>query len=258
MSKSKVNQWLEEKVKERTLELQEAYDKLEKANLELQNLDVAKGEFLNLISHEIRTPLNGILGFTRLLKEELKSSEVYTMIHYLDISASRLEKFSLIALQITELKTRNRPIASENIPVNRLIEHAFEAVREKIQTKGVTVETEGNVNKIKIPGEKKLLDICFESLLDNAVKYSDQGGLVIIRIGTDKQGVHCEFIDEGCGFSAEALKNLYQFFGLGEQHIDQNVGLDLALVKMIMDAHQGKIEIRNNESRGATVRLVFE
>ena len=63
-----VNQWLEEKVQERTKELQQANSKLEAANRELQALDKAKSDFLNIISHEINTPLNGIVGFVDILK----------------------------------------------------------------------------------------------------------------------------------------------------------------------------------------------
>jgi K+-sensing histidine kinase KdpD len=65
------------------------------------------------------------------------------------------------------------------------------------------------------------------------------------------------FIDQGCGFSENALKGLYKIFSPGEEHIDENVGLDLALVKMIMDAHGGSIMVTNNPAGGACVTLEF-
>jgi K+-sensing histidine kinase KdpD len=66
-----------------------------------------------------------------------------------------------------------------------------------------------------------------------------------------------EFIDKGTGFSHLALKNLYNFFGVGDKHIDENTGLNLALTKLIMKAHRGDINVSNNEI-GATVKLIFK
>jgi two-component system sensor histidine kinase/response regulator len=66
-----------------------------------------------------------------------------------------------------------------------------------------------------------------------------------------------EFIDKGSGFSQLALKNLYSFFGVGDKHIDENTGLNLALVKLIMNAHEGDIIVSNNEV-GVTVKLIFK
>jgi K+-sensing histidine kinase KdpD len=66
-----------------------------------------------------------------------------------------------------------------------------------------------------------------------------------------------EFIDNGTGFSALALKNLFHFFAVGDKHIDKNNGLNLALIKLIMDAHKGEISVRNNKV-GSTVKLIFK
>ena len=110
---------------------------------------------------------------------------------------------------------------------------------------------------IHIPGNKALLRSCFGSILDNSVKFSPTEGTIIIRIFSAEQNIAIEFIDEGAGFNEESMKQLFQFFAVGEQHVDQNAGLGLALVKLIMDAHQAKIEILNNYPAGAKVRLIF-
>jgi signal transduction histidine kinase len=67
----------------------------------------------------------------------------------------------------------------------------------------------------------------------------------------------CSIIDEGRGFSALALENQFQLFATGSEHINGNKGLSLALVKLIMDLHNGQIEVENNPTSGATVRLIF-
>jgi len=211
-----------------------------------------------MINHEIRTPLTAIMGFTTMLKDELKSTEIYEMVQYMDIASLRLEKFLMVVLQITELKAKDSPIHLELIPVHELIDACKTRLLEKISNKKLAVGIEGDGLNLFIPGNKKLLQSCFESLLENAIKFSPEGGIIAIQVYIKDQEIMIEFIDEGPGFSEIALKTLYQFFAVGEQHVDQNAGLGLALVKLIMDAHEGKIEVFNHTGKGATVRLIFQ
>ncbi len=253
-----LNRWLEDTVEERTNELREANVKLEKAYHELTTLDRAKNEFLRMINHEIRTPLNAIMGFTTFIKDELKSTEILEMVEYLDTASIRLEKFLMVVLQITELITKDKPLQEEWITVNEIISEAQTRLKKTILEKKTRVGIEGDAFNIKIPGNKKLLFNCFESILDNAVKYTPDGGTISIQSYEEEKQVIVEFIDEGPGFSELALKHLFQFFAVGEQHVDENAGLGLALVKLIMEAHKGKIEVSNNESKGGMVKLSFE
>jgi len=252
------NQILEEKVKERTIELENAYRKLELANEELQSLDHSKGEFLKLISHEIRTPLNGILGFTSLLKSELESSELLEFITHLERSTRRLEKFSYQALLITELRMKRREITVEPVPIQDLVDHACSKLQQMIQSKNMNILTQSDPATSTIAGDKELLNICFESLIDNAVKHSEPNHPVIIKTYSNNQCTVCEIIDKGTGFSADAMKNLFTLFSVRDHHVDKNRGLNLALTNLIMKAHGGSIEVQNNESRGATIRLIFK
>ncbi|MFH1161208.1 MAG: response regulator [bacterium] len=251
------NQILEEKVKERTMELENAYRKLEQANQELQTLDKAKGEFLRLISHEIRTPLNGILGFTSLLRSELESPELLEFITHLENSAIRLEKFSYQALMITELRTKRRNITVNPVPLQDLVDHAHKQLFDKIQSKNMNILTHTDPSATTILCDRELLQTCFENLIDNAVKFSPPNNAIIVKTFSDDMHTVCEIIDKGTGFSPDSLKNPFALFGVGDKHVDQNTGLNLALTKLIMDAHQGGIEIKNNEAKGATVRLIF-
>ena len=201
-----VNQWLEEKVKERTTELQQANSKLEAANRELQALDQAKSDFLNIISHEINTPLNGIIGFVDILKDELVHPGLYEMLEYLEISVRRLERFSRISLRITELGTKNLAINKEIIWVDQLIESTKSKLAEQVEAKGINLCIEGEIDKSTICGENELIELCFESILKNAISYSPNGGTIIIRIICDREQIVCTFIDQGSGFSHKCTK----------------------------------------------------
>jgi len=267
----KVNVWLEERVEERTLalqqanaqlkeqtvKLQQAYLQLEEANKHLAQLDDAKVDFLRIISHEINTPLNGIIGFTNILIEELKSSELFDMIKYLETSALRLERFSKISLLITELRTNTLTVINEEIPVDRLVDSVKEKLADQLLAKNIQLNFPVLQNYGTILGNENLLEICFESILDNAIKYSSKDGEISLLINRTEEQIDYTFIDHGCGFSTESLDNLFTLFSSGKHHTDQNLGLDLALVKLIMDMHQGRIEVMNNNYGGATVKLTF-
>ena len=251
------NQILDEKVKERTLDLEQTNLILYQANQELEVLDKAKSDFLKMINHEIRTPLTGILGLTGILKAEIESPELLDYLKYLEESAKRLEAFSYQALLITELRTMKCEIKPQVVPLDELINTTKKHLHDKLQEKVITVLFQKDETIDEIIGDWELLQICFDQLVDNSIKYSANNESVTVNVFSENQSTVCEFIDNGSGFATEILNNPYRIFVIGDRHVDQNTGLNLALVKLIMDAHHGKIEIRNNQTKGATVKLTF-
>jgi two-component system sensor histidine kinase/response regulator len=252
----KLNEHLEELVQERTEQLARANEQLKAANEELMKLDEAKAEFLRIISHEINTPLNGILGFTTLLKEELEATEMGALLDDLDISAKRLERFARVSLLVTELNTDRAQVTRNELHMRALVEKALQSLNETIDGKHVNVRIEQEGDPCVYAGES-LMDISMESILDNAVRYSPVSEEVLVQMTSSGEGASFSVTDHGPGFSPKAFHKMFSLFAPGERHVNQNTGLSLALVKLIMDAHGGTIDVRNNEGGGATVRLFF-
>ncbi len=248
---------LEQKVKERTIELEQANKTLKEANEALSIIDKTKSTFLALISHEIRTPLNGILGFTELLKNKIKLPELLVFINYLDQSTKRLSDFSYQALLITELQAAKYKIILQDISPDDLLNTTCDRIQENIQAKSTTITRQYDNTIQKITGDLKLIQICFDRLLDNAIKYSPYNDEVIVKIFTENKTTICQFIDNGNGVPENIISNPFKFFETGEPHIDQSTGLNLAMIKLIMDSHAGLVEIRNNPTKGATISLTF-
>lgn len=252
-----VNKWLEEKVIERTIKLRDAYKKLQKANAELLDLDKAKSDFLGIISHEIRTPLNGIIAPVKMLKDQLQSTNLANLLYILDNSVDRLEKFSLLALQISNLKMSKHKLVKQFVPLHDLINNSVHELDEQIKKKELSIKIDEIPSSLTINGESNLLQICLDNILENAIKFTDEKSTITVKVDHANEFTSCEIIDQGKGFSEKALNNLFKLFSPGEPHVDQNIGLDLSLVKMIMDAHSGKIEVKNLSSGGASVKLIF-
>jgi two-component system sensor histidine kinase/response regulator len=100
------------------------------------------------------------------------------------------------------------------------------------------------------------MNTCFSAIIDNAIKFTHPSGEVTIEGYEGENNLLIKIIDEGPGFSEKALQNLFKLFCPGERHINENEGIDLAMAKLIMDAHKGEIQI-GNYSKGAVVSLIF-
>jgi two-component system sensor histidine kinase/response regulator len=254
----KFNKSLEDKVNERTQQLKEANEKLEASNIKLLDLDMAKTEFLNLVSHEIRTPLNGILGPVELLRDIPNAHEISDLIEILDSSVKRLERFSIDALLITKLKTKQTDIKKDKINLQALLDEVLLAGKEKFQSVNIQIKRIGELNTCLIEGEAELIKKCIDEVLDNAVHFSPVNASIEINTYTNDQSVVCEISDNGKGFEKDIINKVFELFVTGDDYNDNKIGIGLPIAKMIMEAHSGSIIIGNNPNGGAFVKLVFQ
>lgn len=244
---NEVNIWLEERVKERTAQL-------ELVNIQLSNLDQAKTEFLNLIGHELRTPLNGIVGPMELIKVDNSEGELGKMFGLMSESVGRLEKFAYDALTITNLRTGKDSIQTEEFNVCDL----FWEVRGNIET--VLDKSETDL-LIDIPdiltaiGDRKLLVTCMEKLLENSLMYIQSKG--DITISAEKKAAYLSILmsDSRITLSDTFLDGMDKLFEPGGHYADSNLGIGMALVNLILKAHKGSLVMENIKDRGATLRI---
>jgi two-component system, sensor histidine kinase and response regulator len=253
----KLNRSLEEKVKERTIQLSAANENLGKMNLKLTELDNAKAEFLNLISHEIRTPLNGIILPVELLKDTGSPSEIKDLIEILDSSVKRLEKFSLNALLITRLKTRSADIKKQVIDIEAIIVEAITQEQTSSLGKSLTIKHIQNTREARIYGDPELVTKCVINIFDNAIAFSPFDGLIELQVYCKGQNVVVEICDNGPGIPADIIEKGAELFSRGREYNDKSTGIGLPLAKLIMDAHEGSMELKNRPGGGASVILSF-
>lgn len=258
------NSWLEEQVVLRTSQLHEAYNKLEEvnnqlemANTELENLDLAKNEFINILSHEIRTPLNGILAPLDMLKERAYDESTERLFMLLDLSVDRLEKFSLRALQITKLRSKHYKLNLSKFLITDLIYTCIDDLEKQIQNKKVDIDVKYSNNNIKVNADFDLIRMAINQIIENAINFSNEFGIIKLNILQNNSDIHIEVIDSGTGFSDKALKNIFKPFGMGVEHVNSNVGLGLHLVKLIADMHKAKVSGENNPDGGAKIMFVL-
>ncbi len=211
-----------------------------------------------MITYDICAPLNSLMSYLTNIKDQLELSGNGDIITIIDNSATRLERFSFVASRITELKSRNAELVSEFIPVVYFMEFAKDKLQNKRGTGNISYNIDEYAIEDIIKGDKKLLQICFESILDNVFRYSNQNYDAIIHISSDAENVIFDFINKEPLFIKEVSRNLNKVSATGKYFSEQNFGIDLALIKIIMDAHRGFINVRNNDAEGAVISLALK
>ncbi|MBN2524521.1 MAG: response regulator [Bacteroidales bacterium] len=257
-----VNSHLEDLVRMRTQELNSAltelnasFEYLKHAQKELELLDKAKENFLQIISHEIRTPLNSILGFTELLKDACMDKKYIDYLNIMNKSVKRLENFSMKALLITQLKTGLYHVNYSDTNLSQQIHEVIHLLDESIHKNNLKIKIE--IDDFKLNTDKHLLKHIIFNLFENAVNYSPKNST--IRVMTEKESdYYCQFSisDQGNGFPNSVLKNENRIFS-NDDFIDNNPGLGIYTTYLIVKILKGNLILENNGNKGATaiVRL---
>jgi len=248
-----VNQYLEKVVDERTQELRHAYDRLE-------HLDKAKTEFLSLISHELRTPLNGIIGYFSLLNESDADTAIIddSFKDSVDELIKKLLRFSDLSILFTELRSSYYDSKSQEIVIIEIIEKIVEQHQQAISAKRLYLNVSFDQN-IKLIADSYLFNNCMEIVIDNATKFSPENGEIKIDIEEDDEYLTMIVTDDGPGFTDKARNYLFELFETDNfSNTYSGFGLGMATVKLIMDTLEGKVDIKNNNGKGAAIKMSFK
>ncbi len=242
---------LEELVKDQTQELR-------KANKALKSLDNLKAEFLKIISHEIRTSLNGIKGFVDILKENIGNNELLQYLEYIQNSSFRLEKFALQALLVTELKSKKKELSYTKIALKTAIQQLISVkFHQTVKEKSINTLFKIEPDDISVYADKELFIKAISGIIENATINCEVKGNIEFKANIQDSSLMIEISDNGPGFSDKALEYVFNLFMPGETYINENMGLDLAIAKLIMQAHNGSIHAHNSKKGGAVVKLLF-
>ena len=262
----KWNVVLNNEVKKRTKELQESNREIALANEELKVHDKMQKEFINVAAHELRTPIMPILGLSELLYNKVvkgNNLRQETLNEYLQIivrNSYRLHKLVEDILDVTKIESRIFKLNTELVELNEVIANVVIDFENLIKNKkyddgknknNVKIIYEPNRNnKIFVNADKTRLTQVISNLLDNALKFT-QGGFIIIttRITHKEKDNNDKVIvmikDSGIGIDNEILPRLFTKFATKS---DQGTGLGLFIVKKIIEAHGGMTKAENNSN----------
>lgn len=249
-------QELEKLVLERTRELDEVNKQLEKANADLQNLDEAKNEFINIISHEIRTPLKGILGPIQLMNMDQKG-ELSLRMNILNESVERLEQFSHKMILLSELRAGRYKFQKRQLQMMPVINDVLAQLKNLIDKKRISIVLD-DIADFKMNSDEYLLTTLLFNLIENAINASKEAQRIFISNEVSDTAFIIKITDEAGGMSEDLLRQVFKPFITGGKFVNKNMGLGLYLSKLIGEVLTGSLKIENiGKGLNVNVKLNF-
>ena len=227
----------------------------------IEEVDQLKDDILTLISHETFTPLNGILMSTEMLQNGACSDdETYELIHLIHESAVTLNTFMQKIMTFSSLKsgTYNLELAEGNLV--SIIDTICKELDDQITNKHITINKNIQANPPLIL-DLKQIETVVANVLDNAIQFSSEGAQIDISILLEGGNIVLMVQDNGDGIVPEKLPFVFEpFHEMDIHHHSKGHGLGLAMSKLIIEKHQGSIQIESNPGDGTqvTIRLPIQ
>ncbi len=255
LSRLYIKQRLNKKLKEKIKTLQYTHDKLKRSEENLRNMNITKDRFFGIIAHDLKNPFNALMGFSDMLSEnldELTGEEISKYVEIIHNSASNLYRLLENLLLWSATQTGNISFAPENFDLRVLAQKEISLQKNALLKKKIAV-----VNKIapgiNVYADVELISKTFNNLLDNAIKFSPEGGTITLSAVALQSYAEISIADTGQGMTEEQIQHLFRLENKQSQASEQRgTGLGLILSKHFVERNSGFIDVISTPNRGTT------
>ena len=229
---------------------------------QLAKQDETRQKFISDISHEFQTPLTSIQGFANILKEEdLPKEQRVKYANIILYNSKRLSSLAKNMLQLTLLDREEIELELTNYSLVEQMNRVISTQENQAMEKNIEIVFEMPKKEIFIEGDEQRLEQVWTNIISNAIKYTNEGGLITITMKKNSKDIEISIEDTGIGMSKEVVSHIFERFYREDKarNVEGN-GLGLAIVKSIVDLHHGKIDILSPVDVGTNfiVRLPIE
>lgn len=229
---------------------------------QLAKQDETRQKFISDISHEFQTPLTSIQGFANILKEEdLPKEQRVKYANIILYNSKRLSSLAKNMLQLTLLDREGIELEISNYSLVNQMNRVISTQENQATEKNIEIVFETPKKDIFIDGDEQRLEQVWTNIISNAIKYTNEGGLITITMKKSSKDIEVSIEDTGIGMSKEVVSHIFERFYREDKarNVEGN-GLGLAIVKSIVDLHHGKIDILSQVDVGTNfiVKLPIE
>src|SRR3954466_16176779 len=232
------------------------------AEEELQDANRRKDEFLAMLSHELRNPLAPIRNAVELMRRVGSTEQRLIMARdVIDRQATQLARLVDELLDVSRISQGKIVLKKEPVELAKIIAHGVETVRPMFDHRDQRLSVEVSAHPVWLMGDFARLSQVVANLLNNACKYTPEGGQIrLVAAGREgKATISVE--DNGTGIDAELLPRVFELFVQGERALDRSqggLGIGLTLVKRLVELHHGQVEAASaGAGKGAVFRITL-
>ena len=259
---AKLNVELEEKVRERTSELEETNRDLAVASRKIQDADRLKSEFLANMSHELRTPMNSIIGFTRIVRKksvDILPKRQIENLERVEVSAGRLLALINDILDLSKIEAGKMRLNIAPVDLGQLAKTCLATVASLVKKDRVQLVTRLPEGLPELQSDADKLTQILINLLSNAIKFT-QDGEVALSAAAENGTLRIAVSDTGIGMPPDALEYIFDEFRQvdgSSTRVHGGTGLGLSITKKLTQLLGGLIEVQSVQGKGSTFTVTL-
>lgn len=230
---------------------------------EEKRLEAIKRDFVANVSHELRTPLAAIKGYSETLLDGGVDDEETSreFLRVIDRNATRMSRLIDDLLTLSRLESQQMAIVPTPVDLSELLSSTEKSFRKHAKDKGVALSAKVPEDLPTVSGDRDRLEQVVVNLLDNAIKYTPEGGSVILRATSENGAIKVEVIDTGIGIPEADMPRIFERFYRVDKARSRDLGgtgLGLAIVKHIMQGHNGTLNVESSPGVGSTFSFTLK
>ena len=253
---------LEERVAERTAELEAAIGRQTELAEQLRQADRRKDEFLALLAHELRNPLAPLRNAVNLLQmNDIADPEIAWCRGVIERQVTQLTRLVDDLLDVSRMSLGKIKLQPETIDLASVVSRAVETSRPLIEAQNHSLSISLPTSPVRVRGDRARLTQMVANLLNNAAKYQNERGRIELSVEREDRHAVIQVRDAGVGIAPEMLSEIFELFAQGERSPDRardGLGIGLSLVRTVVELHGGEVSgASEGLGRGSTftVRL---
>ncbi|MBA4408585.1 MAG: two-component regulator propeller domain-containing protein [Bacteroidota bacterium] len=228
----------------------------------LYELNASKDKFFSIIAHDLKNPFNTIIGFSEMLKEDIRTIDLETIEEFAGmINTSAVQTLSLLENLLEWANSQTGKILFKPIPINLsgLLNEEFGILND--MAKGKNIELKNSITEdLTILADKNMLKTILRNLTSNAIKFTYKNGKVEVKAFIDNNHVEISVSDSGIGMTKETMAKLFRIdanLSTSGTENEKGTGLGLILCKEFVEKHQGKIWVETEVGKGSQFKFTL-